>query len=251
MNLRTTVLTFFLIIGASTYNYSQEESNIPYKPLSMIHVLSFSGEANFGVAKAAMSNSGTDWKHPFGYHVGTGVGVSYLIKNSWGIEADFAYQINKYMYANKTINLNLGYTLPAVDLKVKKMFRKEEKTSYFLRFGVGYLFGGIASKSEIKDFYSYQMNLVSRSSILLIPEFGIQKRLNKTSYINMSVIYQHGTNAIFTNSMNYWDDINGPIETASSSTRGNYIGVNVKYYYIFKEFSKKVDSGRKAPDKRF
>lgn len=218
----------------------------------MINVLAVTGQGEGGLAKASFNNTGTSWKHPLGYHINTGIGVSFMMKNRVGFEADFKYDLNHYIFIDQGIKLNLGYSLPGVDLKVKKVFRSEENISYFIRMGVGFSFGGIASKSKDNTFYSYQMNLVSTSSLLFIPEIGVQHRINKKSYINYSLIYQYGTNTMFTNTMNYWYDVNnGPIETASSSTRGNYLGIQIKYFYIAKEYSKKIGSERSVPDERF
>ncbi len=230
---------------------SKNADNVLGKPLNTIHAIAVSANGNFGVSKANFNKGTSAWAHPFGYSITGGAGVSFLMKNNFGIEADFSYEFNTYLYKNKGVALNLGYRAPYVDVKLKKNFTpKAEHNTIYFKAGVGYMFGGSGGLTETANFYTYSINFVSSRVLLFTPEVGLQKRLNRGSYLDMGIIYRYGLGDIISSSMTYLDTGN-PLnnETASSSTRGNYIGVSLKYFFIFKELSKKNE--RAAPDSRF
>lgn len=248
---------YFLIALAlflfSEESISQDEkSNEIIKPLAMVHV--FSGTANvaFGVAKAQFTKGTSEWKHPFGYSITGGVGVSYMMKNNIGLEADFSYELNSYLFNNKNVNLSLGYRAPYADVKIKKIFKPDAEDSFYAKAGAGYMFGGAGGVGKSDTLYTYSINFENRSILLVVGEIGFQKRSSKTNYQDFGVVFRYGLSNIISSDMNYHNGV-GTLddEIASSVTAGSYIGITYKYYVVFKEMSKKHKQTRRAPDEQF
>ena len=252
MKSRIFLVALIALVFISNRSTSQEEGpNALTRPLAMVNVTSFTANAAFGLAKAKFTKGG-DWKHPLGISITGGVGVSHMIKNSIGFEADFSYEMNYYFFNNKNVNLSLGYRAPYVDFKIKKIFNPDAEDSFYFKGGGGYMFGGAGGVGKSDTLYAYTINFESRSIMMAMGEIGFQKRSNKKNYQDFGVVFRYGFKNIISSGMNYFNGIgDADDEIATSLTAGSYIGITYKYYVIFREKSKKVKQTRKAPDKVF
>lgn len=245
------IVTLFLFSIAVISQEAEEDPNAAVQPMYLLKISSGTANVNLGGSAAKYSNEGTDWKHPLGFDFTTGIGFNYLYKNNFGIEANFSYELNYYMYKNTGVNLFLGYRAPYGDIRIKKMFSPTEDNSMYMKIGGGYMFGGSGGVGKDESNYSYTINFASRSSMLVLAEIGKQKRISKSNFMDIGLVVKYGFSNIINSTMNYVAS-ESPliIQRASSVTKGNYIGVTVRYYHAFKIVSPKVET-RRAPDKRF
>jgi len=239
---------FVLLIALSTsFSYCQQNDNGNNfdRPLRAMHVFAGTANATFGMSKGNFTNSTTNWKHPFGYTITGGVGVSYMMKNSLGLEADFSYEFNSYVYKNQNVNLSLGYRAPLADVKVKKILKPDAEDSFYLKAGIGYLFGGTGGVGKTETNYSYTINFEATNSLVGMFEFGFQKRSAPKSYMDIGLAFRYGFSDIISSTMWYIDPANTlNNEYAEAITKGTYIGLTFKYYAVFKVWSKKHNTSR-------
>jgi len=242
------VIILLLVTGSVGIGIGQEKTEQKLdRPLAAVHVISGTANVGFGVSKANFTNNSTSWKHPFGYAITGGVGFSYMIKNSIGIEADFSYELNYYVYKNQNVNLSLGYRAPYIDAKLKKILKPGAEDSFYIKAGWAYMFGGKGGISKSESDYSYSIAFESPNIFIGMFEVGFQKRSSKKNYMDFGLVYRHGFSDIISSNMIFIDQANpGSNEQATSITKGNYIGITYKYYAILKMWSKKQHTGKKA-----
>jgi hypothetical protein len=245
------LILLFLTIVSFAYSYSQKEEDREFnRPLRAVHAFAGTANATFGASKGNFTNTTTNWKHPFGYTITAGVGVSYMMKNSIGLEADFSYEFNSYIYKNQNVNLSLGYRAPMVDVKVKKILKPDAEDSFYIKAGVGYLFGGTGGVEETEASYSYTINFEATNSLVGMFEIGFQKRPATKNYMDIGIAYRHGFSNVISSTMLYVDQANVlNNESAAAITKGSYIGLTFKYYAVFKMWSKKHNTSRGTDSK--
>lgn len=238
-------------LGQDLKAMKMEESDEAVQPMYLLKMYSGTVNLNVGFAKANFNKGVSNWKHPFGFDVSTGLGFNYLHKNNWGAEVNFSYELNYYMYKNSDVNLFLGYRAPYLDAKFKKVFSPKDDNSTYMKLGGGYMFGGSGGVGKQESNYSYTIQFVSGSSFLAMAEFGTQRRFNKSNFMDIGLVFKYGFSNIIDTDMQYIESTSPLIvQRASAITKGNYLGVTFRYYHAFKIVSQKFES-RKAPDKRF
>ena len=245
-------LLVILILFPEYFIGQEKENPNAVQPMYLLKISSFTTNINAGFAKSNFNRTnGINWKHPFGIDFTTGVGYNYLYKNSIGIEASLAYELNYYMYKHDNVNLFLGYRAPYLVVNIKKNFTPKEDNTLYMKLGGGYMFGGSGGIGKSGSNYSYTINFTSTSSPLLLVELGRQKRINKKSFMDVGIVFKYGFNNLIRTSMNYIvSDSPLNVENAFSFAKGNYIGITFRYYHALKIVSPKVTS-RKEPKERF
>ncbi len=243
-------LIVVFIFGAWSSAVAQDENQGFNRPLAAVNCYAITASANFGASKADFNKGASDWVHPFGYVISGGAGVSYMIKNNWGFEGQFAYELNSFLYRNTGVNLSLGYRAPYADLRIKKVFNPGAEDSFYAKLGAGYLFGGKGGLDKTESGYAYSINFISTSNLSAIVDFGYQKRTGPRNYMDFGVTYHYRFSEFLSTSMHLVDSsMQTNTDYASSVTKGSYIGITYKYYWLAKVWSKEGSLDRKYDSK--
>jgi hypothetical protein len=231
---------------------AQEGNTVLNRPLKNINYLSVNTRAGYGIGKPKMT-ADNNWEtraSVIGYF---GLGFNFVMKNSWGFDAQINQELGRFTFGNAGPEFKSGYSTTGVEVGVKKIFFKKRDDTFFLRGAFGYNFLVIADASNTslnangEVIYTYSTS-ANGSNMYVIPELGYQLRFPSGNHIvDFSVGYKYSLSDVATVSMTFLDSGNLN-EQNSSQLTGRFIGASVRYSFLFKGFEKNDPTNRKVKD---
>lgn len=246
------------IVLLSVLSFGQEGNTVLNRPLKNINYMSVDSRLGYGIGKPKM-NVDNNWKVRASVITYFGLGYNFVMKNSWGFDLQINQEVSKFTYGNVGPEFQSGYSSTGVEIGVKKIIFKQRDDTFFVRAAFGYNFlviananGSVVDSDSIPEWnYEYSTSANS-SNMYLFPELGYQFRFPSGNHIlDFSVGYKYTLSDLAVVNMEYNDNLlsTDPInEVNSSQLTGRFVGINVRYSFLFKGFEKQNTTDRKVKD---
>lgn len=245
-------LVILSVITLLCSGWSQEGNTVLNRPLKNINYMSVDARLGYGIGKPTLVSS-NNWTVKASVISYFGLGYNFVMKNSWGFDAQINEEIGNFTFGNEGPEFKSGYSTTGIEVGVKKIFFKKRDDTFFIRGAFGYNFLVIANDShtalnaqgETIYFYSSSSN---GSSMYVLPELGYQFRFPSGNHIlDFSVGYKYALSDVGSVSMTFVDSGNLN-EQNTANMSGSFIGASIRYSFLFKGFEKQNTTDRKVQD---
>lgn len=240
------IILFTLMICSSILGISQEGNTVLNRPLKNINYMSVNSRLGYGIGKPTLATQ-NGWDVRTSVVTFFGLGYNFVMKNNWGVDVQINQEIGNFTFGNAGPEFKSGYSTTGVEIGAKKIIFKKRDDTFFVRGGFGYNFLNIANDNGTNDYYYYTTS-ANGSSMYVIPEVGYQIRFASGNHIiDFAAGYKYSLSDVATTDMVFTDK--GNMNEANTATMsGSFIGINVRYSFLFKGFEKKGETKRKVQD---
>lgn len=245
-------LVILVVIATMFAGKAQEGNTVLNRPLKNINYMSVDARLGYGIGKPTLITSG-NWTVRASVISYFGMGYNFVMKNSWGFDAQINEEIGNFTFGNEGPEFKSGYSSTGLELGVKKIFFKKRDDTFFIRGAFGYNFLVIANDNHTaldtqgETIYYYNSSS-NGSSMYVMPELGYQFRFPSGNHIlDFSVGYKHALTDVGSVTMTYLDSGN-LFDQATANMSGSFIGASIRYSFLFKGFEKQSTTDRKVQD---
>lgn len=242
---RIAIIALLLLTSLSALT-AQEKNTVLNRPLKYIKYMSVNARLGYGIGKPSMAIK-NNWTVRASLVTYFGLGYNFVIKNNWGFDLQINEELGKFTYGNEGPEFKSGYMTTGAELGIKKIIFKKPDDTFFARIGIGYNFLVAAADAGSNEYYSYATT-PNGSNIYLFPELGYQFRFPSGNHIlDLSAGYKYSLTPV-ANTYMVFTDKGTMFEENTSKMSGSFIGINLRYSFLFKGFEKRDQTKRKVEE---
>lgn len=235
-----------IVVGTICSISAQETPEVLNRPLKYIKYMSVDARLGYGIGKPTLV-SDNNWTVRASVVSFFGLGYNYMHKNNWGVDVQINEEIGTFTFGNEGPEFKSGYSTTGIEIGGKKTLLRKPDDTFFIRAAFGFNFLVIANDNNSNDFYSYSTS-ASGSNMYVMPELGYQLRFPSGNHIiDFSVGYKHSLSEVASTYMIFTDK-GTKSEENTAKMSGSFIGINLRYSFLFKGFEKKDETKRKIED---